>query len=287
MISIVIPAYNEETVISETIENIHSVLIKQGIDYEIIAVNDGSTDNTDSLLGKRNDIIFISRKINRGYGFSLKEGINKSIGTQIIIIDADGSYPIDKIPSLIKESSGYEMVIGERSGGQGSMSIFNKIAKLTLKILIYFLSSIWIKDINSGLRIFNKELAEKYWSIIPDGFSFTTTITVAALIEQSRVKFIPINYYPRVGKSKIKPVQDFFSFVILVFRIISFFKPLRFYLPIAIFFLIATIIRAIRDIIMFNSIETAAVLLFMISLQTFFFGLLADMIVSKFNSRTK
>jgi len=186
---------------------------------------------------------------------------------------------------LIKESAFHEMVIGERTGKKVSINIFNKAAKLILRSLIFILTSKWIKDINSGLRIFNKELVLKYWSIIPDGFSFTTTITVAALIQNIRVKFIPINYYKRIGSSKIKPVQDFIGFIILVIRVTSFFKPLRIFLPISIFFFFATIMRAARDIIMFNSIETLSVLLFILSLQTFFFGLIADMIVNQFNRK--
>jgi len=281
MISVVITAFNEEEIIVETIENVHSVLINQKVDYEIIIVNDGSTDRTEEILKNCNDIILISRNINRGYGFSLKEGIRKSIGSMILIIDADGSYPIDEIPNLISESSSCDMVIGERSGQNVSIGLLNRFGKLILRFLIYFLSSIWIKDINSGLRIFKKELILKYWSIIPDGFSLTTTLTVASLLEKYRIKFIPINYYKRVGKSKINPLKDFFNFIILVFRIISFFRPLRFYLPISIFFLIAAFLRAIRDILLFNSIETAAVLLFIIAIQTLFFGLLADLIVNK------
>ena len=281
MISVVITAFNEEEIIVETIENVHSVLKNQKVDYEIIIVNDGSTDRTEEILKNCNDIILISRNINRGYGFSLKEGIRKSIGSMILIIDADGSYPIDEIPNLISESSSCDMVIGERSGQNVSIGLLNRFGKLILRFLIYFLSSIWIKDINSGLRIFKKELILKYWSIIPDGFSLTTTLTVASLLEKYRIKFIPINYYKRVGKSKINPLKDFFNFIILVFRIISFFRPLRFYLPISIFFLIASFLRAIRDIMLFNSIETAAVLLFIIAIQTLFFGLLADLIVNK------
>jgi len=281
MISVVIPAFNEEKIIAETIENIDSVLRKQKTKYEIIIVNDGSTDRTEEILNNCDDIILINRNMNRGYGFSIKEGIQKSTGDLILIIDADGSYPVDEIPNLISESSSYDMVIGERSGKNVSIGLLNRFGKLILRFLIYSLSSIWIKDINSGLRIFKKELILKYWSIIPDGFSLTTTLTVASLLEKQKIKFIPIDYYERIGKSKIRPLQDFFNFVILVFRIVSFFKPLRFYLPISIFFLIASILRAIRDIFLFNSIETAAVLLFIIAIQTLFFGLLADLIVNK------
>ena len=281
LISIVIPVFNEEEVILNTLNEIHS-LIRGKFFYEIIVINDGSSDETGKIVSNCNDITLINRDKNRGYGFSIKEGIKKAKGDAILIIDADGSYPIEKIPVLIDEYIlNHGMVVGERSGEKVSLSLFNRFAKLILKTLIYILTSKWIKDINSGLRIFDKRIVKKYSGIIPDGFSLTTTLTVASMIENVNVKFIPINYHKRVGKSKISPIKDFLNFIILIVKIISFFKPLRFYFPIAAFFLVMAITRAIRDIFLFNSIETAAVLLFMISIQTFFFGLLAELIVNK------
>jgi len=285
MISIIIPVYNEKSVVIKTIDDIKNILQDFESKYELIVVNDGSSDGTGEVLEKRNDFTLISRKENRGYGYSLKEGIKNANGEKILIIDADGSYPIESIPTLIKESESYEMVIGERTGEKVSISIFNKTAKLILRILIFLLTSKWIKDINSGLRIFNKEIALKNWGIIPDGFSFTTTITVVTLIQNIKIRFIPINYYKRIGLSKIKPIRDFIGFIILVIRVTSFFNPLRFFIPISFLFFILTILRVTRDILMFNSIETLSVLLFIISLQTFFFGLIADIIVNKFDSR--
>jgi len=280
-LSIIIPVYNEEKGIGETLGAINTVLSDRGISYEIIVVNDGSTDGTDDVLKKFNEIILISRKRNRGYGFSLKEGIKKARGEWILICDADGSYPIEEMPFLINESSGYDMTIGERSGKKVHLGVFNRIGKLLLRTLIFALTSNWIKDINSGFRIFNKDLAFSYWGLFPDGFSFTTTLTVAALIEQCKVKTVSINYSKRLGKSKIRPFRDFTNFTILILKIVSFFKPMRFYLPVSIFFLIASILRAMRDITVVSSIGSVAVMFFMISMQAFFFGLLADLIVNK------
>ena len=281
MLSVVVPVYNEDAAIINTLEEINEVLSSQKIRFEIIAVNDGSTDRTKDLLNQYNKIIVINRNENRGYGFSIKEGIKKAKGNWILITDADGSYPIESIPSFIRESAKYDMVVGDRSGEKMYVSCLNRFGKYILRILIYLLTSKWIKDINSGLRMFRKELALKYWGLIPDGFSLTTTLTVASMIEECRVKFIPIKYLRRVGKSKIRPIRDFTSFILLVLKIVSFFKPLRFFLPISTFFLIAAGLRCIRDIILVNSIGSAAILLFFLSIQTFFFGLLADLIVNR------
>ena len=279
-LSIVIPVYNEEKVIVETLERVKSALKNCQFKYEVMVINDGSSDQTKTILKNYRDIILISRDTNRGYGFSLKEGMERAKGNWVLIVDADGSYPIEQIPFLIKDCSSHDMVVGERTGQNISIGIFNRLGKFILKLLIFALTSKWIKDINSGFRIFKKELALKYWSLIPDGFSLTTTLTVAAMIERYNIKFIPIDYLKRVGKSKIKPIKEFINFVMLVIKIISYFKPLRFYLPISILFLIASLLRGLRDVLLVNSVGSVAVLLFVVSIHTFFFGIIADLIVN-------
>lgn len=280
LLSVVVPVYNEQDAIVETLEKIRSCLDGTQRKYEVVVVNDGSSDQTGEVLKGVEGIRLVSREVNRGYGYSLKEGMKIASGEWILITDADGSYPIEKIPSLISDASNYDMIIGERRGKNVHIGFFNRAAKLVLKSLIYVLTSNWIKDINSGLRIFRKELAFKYWSLIPDGFSLTTTITVAAMIERCRIKFIPIDYHKRVGKSKIKPFKDFMNFVMLVIKIVSYFKPLRFYIPISLLFLALSVARSVRDILVINAIGSAAVLLFVISIHAFFFGILADLIVT-------
>jgi len=281
LLSVVIPVYNEGSVIVKTLREINVVLSNMKIKYEIVVVDDGSTDSTKALLKENSDVILISRETNRGYGFSIKEGIKKARSEWILIIDADGSYPVECILSLVGESSKYDMIIGERTGENVHFGPFNSIGKLILRILVYALTSQWIKDMNSGLRLFKKGVALKYWGLIPDGFSLTTTLTIGSIIEGCKVKFVSIDYLKRVGKSKIRPLRDFGNFVLLVFRIVSFFRPLRFFLPISGFFLIVTGLRCVRDIMLDNRIGSAAILLFFISIQAFFFGLLADLIVTK------
>ena len=280
-LSVVIPAYNEKAGIENTIEVVHRVLKPLGRPYEVIIVNDGSSDGMAELLRGGGDIVLIDRSANRGYGYSLKEGIERAKGEWILITDADGTYPIEDMPVLLSHAAGFDMVVGERSKDQVAMGIFNRTAKAILRVLIYLLTYRWITDINSGFRLFRKELAKKYEDIIPDGFSFTTTITLIAAIEKRGMRYVPINYYKRIGKSHIKPVRDFLSFIILVLRTITFFKPLRFFLPISMIFLAASLLRALRDILAQNYIGTLAGLLFMLAVQSFFFGLLADLIVSK------
>ena len=286
-LSVVIPAYNEKAGIERAIEEVHGALKPLDRPYEIIIVNDGSGDGTAELLRGRGDIVLIDRTVNRGYGYSLKEGIERARGEWIFITDADGTYPIKDMPVLLSNAVGADMVVGERSKDQVALGIFNRAAKAILRVLIYLLTYRWITDINSGFRLFRKDLARKYEDIIPDGFSFTTTITLIAAIEKRGMRYIPISYHKRIGKSHIKPVRDFMSFVILVLRTITFFKPLRFFLPISLFFLVLSIARAVRDILNADMIGALAVLLFMIAIQSLFFGLLADLIVARFKMGRK
>lgn len=284
-LSVVIPAYNEEKAIAGTLDGINAVLRASGIKYEIVVVNDGSTDKTGEILRSCPGIIMIDRKANRGYGFSLREGIEKATSDWILIVDADSTYPLEDIPVLAHEAEQYDMVVGERSKGQVSMGLFNRIAKYILKLLIYLLTYNWITDINSGFRLFRKQLALKYSNVFPDGFSFTTTLTLVSVIEKYRIRFVPVNYFKRAGKSHIKPLRDFFSFVILVLRIVTYFKPLRFFLPLSFSFLVLSVIRALRDIVVANGIGSLAILLFIVSVQSFFFGLLSDLIVMRFGQQ--
>ncbi|MBI5635111.1 MAG: glycosyltransferase family 2 protein [Nitrospirae bacterium] len=283
-VSIVIPVYNEERSITETLDQLTVILDAVDRTSEIIVVNDGSTDGTAGIVRNYDRVLFVDRKHNRGYGYSLKEGIEKARGEWILIADADGTYPLKEIPAFMKEMGQFDMIVGERSKDIVHMGILNRLAKLILKELIYILTYRWIIDINSGFRLFRKEIALKYFNIIPDGFSFTTTVTLISIIEKYRVKYIPIDYHKRSGKSHIRPVVDFFSFVILILRIITYFKPLRFFLPISFAFALGSVFRAVRDIMVENHIGSLAVILVFVSMQSFFFGLLADLIVTKFTS---
>ncbi len=284
-LSVVIPVFNEFDSVQDTIKQLNDELKKAKVSYEIVVVNDGSDDGTAEILSTINGIVYLNRKINMGYGYSIKEGIQKASADKIMIIDADGSYPVNMVEELLKHSKENSMVIGERNVNRFSMSFLNRFAKIIIRSIIFILTRHWIKDFNSGMRIFDKSLALRYWNLFPNGFSFTTTITVATLIEDKKIQFIPINYNKRVGKSKLPRVSSFFGFILLVTRITIYFRPLRFYFLFSFVFFIFFILRAIRDVYVTNSFGNAALILFLISIQAFFFGLVADLIVRLSNKR--
>jgi len=281
-ISIIIPVYNEEKSIEKVINDLKKCLPNQ----EIIVVDDNSTDQTNQILKTINNIRIITHTQNQGYGASLKSGIQKAQGQYITIIDGDGTYPIDAIPELIKYAEEYDMVSGIRQGKNHDARWFytQRIGKFFLKILASYVTKTKIPDINCGLRIFKKETIKKFWNLYPQGFSFTTTSLVAFLSNGYRVKFIPINYYQRKDKSTLKPFKNFGAFINLILKISLFFKPIRIFLPLSISFFLLAISIAIYSLVwkgMFY--DTTVILVSATSLQTFFFGLLAEIIVHNRN----
>ena len=278
-LSIIIPVYNEEESISITIDNIKKVMSHADVVYEIIVVNDGSTDATSEKL-ENFDIIKVEHRLNKGYGASLKSGIKKSIYNSIAITDADGTYPNHKIPELFSYCDNYDMVVGARTGENVHIPFIRKPAKWFLNKLANILTGTKIPDLNSGLRIFKKELVNKYLHLLPSGFSFTTTITLAFLCDNHNVNYIPIDYNKRTGKSKIKS-KDAINFLLLIFRTIIYFNPLKVFLPICFAFFIVTLSSLTYDVIFSQGIYYKTLLLFIFTMILFVFGLIADLIVRK------
>src|SRR3990172_4026787 len=248
-VSIIIPAYNEEKSIKEVILKIQQRLSSSEIESEIIVIDDCSIDNTLKTVEELKDVKVIQHSKNMGYGTALKTGIKNSKFETLIIIDADGTYPDNAIPSLIDEANTYDMVVGARTGENVNISSLRKPAKWFLNKLANYLVQEKIPDLNSGLRLLKKEIVKKYFEILPSGFSFTTTITLAMHSDGYNIKYIPINYFKRTGKSKIKPLRDTLNFIQLIIRTILLFNPLRVFNPISFSLFLLAAGKIIYDII--------------------------------------
>lgn len=279
-ISIVIPAYNEAAAIAETVREIRRVLVESGIEGEIVIVDDGSTDNTSEMVAGT-DARLIRHPHNRGYGASLKTGIRQAQNDVIVIIDADGTYPIDAIPALAEKMSAYDMVVGARTGATVQVPMLRRPAKWMLNRLANYLSGVEIPDLNSGLRAFRKNVAIGFFRLLPSGFSFTTSITLAMLTNDYNVLYIPVNYYKRVGKSKIRPLQDTINFFSLVVRMVLSYRPLRVFIPMIAVLSAVSLAKAIYDITAYDwHFATSTVILFTLTFQIIVLGLIADLVVS-------
>jgi len=283
-LSIVIPVYNERESIRKTIQEIHAACRNGAapMDYEIIVVDDGSTDGSSEILQGVEGIRLLSHDKNRGYGAALKSGIRIAAGEIVAITDADGTYPNVLIPSLFEtlRKEGLDMLGAARTGDQVHIPLIRRPAKWVLNVLANYMTNTHIPDLNSGLRLFRKDRAVKFFPIISDGFSFTTTITLAMLVNDYPVRFVPIDYAERKGKSKIKPIQDTLNFIMLIVRTIAFFNPLKVFIPVSVFLLLISLACLITQIILGN-IGDFSVLLFLSALQIFLIGIIADLIVRK------
>jgi len=278
-LSMIIPCFNEAGGIQNTIEELDKSLKQTGLKYEIIVVDDGSTDGSSAVIEelKIKDLVLIKNDINLGYGASIKAGIRKSRYGWVGICDADGTYPVDRIIDMTPHFEDNDMVIGIRTGDVKAVPFLRRPAKWFLNKFSSYLAQRKIRDVNSGLRFFKKEIILKFWNIFPDGFSFTTTSTMLFTMENLKTKNIPINYFKRKGKSKIRPIKDTYNFFLLIMRITMLFNPLRIFMPIFFCTLTLSFCSLGRDIYIRNLTDTT-VLLFVFSLIIFLIGLLADLV---------
>ncbi len=279
-ISAIIPVFNEEKIVFKVISELKEILKKCNDSHEIIVIDDNSTDQSGKILQTIEGINLIQHPKNRGYGASLKTGIKNAQGEWILIVDADGTYPLDSILDLYKYLNKYDMIVGARTGKNVNIPFFRRPAKKFISLLANFLSGQKIPDLNSGLRFFKKELALNYFHLFPERFSFTTTITLALISDEYLVKFIPIDYFKREGKSSISPLKDFFYFISLVVRIVSYFRPLKVFASLSLALFFSAILFFIYCFYFLHIIaDTTLVIVSMASLQIFLSGLVAELIV--------
>ncbi|MCK5579853.1 MAG: glycosyltransferase family 2 protein [Candidatus Omnitrophica bacterium] len=279
-ISIIIPAYNEIQSIEVEVRNVLNVLKKVAMPQEVIVVDDGSTDGTGEALRRIRDIRVLNHQQNRGYGASLKYGIRNAKYDLVGIIDADGTYPKDEIPGMIKKliAEKSDMVVAARLGADVKIPAIRKPAKKMIGLLANYLTGFRIPDLNSGLRVMRKDIVEKFFNILPSGFSFTTTITLAMLTNDYKVDYISINYNVREGKSKIRPVHDTLNFIMLVFRTVMYFNPLKVFLPMSMgLFLVGFSLLLVRLLVGKILISTT-ITVFVGAFVILAIGLLADLI---------
>jgi len=255
-VSLVIPAYNEELAITEGLAEARTALESTGRPFEIIVVDDGSSDRTGELAAAQPGIRLLTQPVNRGYGAALKAGIGVAKYDTIVITDADGTYPADQIPAMLEIGKDYDMVVGARIGAQVAIPMIRRPAKWFLRRLASHLAGRNIPDLNSGLRVINRAHVRRFQHLLPSGFSFTTTITLAMLCTDQLVEYHPINYFERQGGSKIR-ASHAVEFLILILRIIVYFNPLKVFLPLGAVFMGLGLAKFVYDIGRWNLSETA------------------------------
>jgi glycosyltransferase involved in cell wall biosynthesis len=291
--SVVIPAFNEDARVQDEVAQIARVLSAHGITHEIIVVDDGSSDRT-AERALRAGARVLQHPRNRGYGASLKTGIIAARHEAIVITDADGTYPAEEIPALIAQLETADMAVGARVGKRVHIPWIRKPGKWLLGFLANHVAGQKIPDLNSGLRAFRRDTVQQYFPILSNRFSFTTTVTLALLADDYRVVYHPIDYLPRVGKSKITP-RNFMDFCILVVRMAMLFQPLKIFVPLAVAFGTLGALKVGYDIASYTLrtgkfdwsvlyqpvLSTSAILLLLVGVQVLFIGMLADGIIRR------
>lgn len=245
---------------------------------EILVVDDASQDDTAreaAVAGAR----VVRHRENLGYGAALKTGLKEAKFEVIVIVDGDGTYPLSAVPQLLQMMTDCDMAVGARTGEEVHIPLARRPAKWLLTQTAQFLAQRPIPDLNSGLRAFRRQDALRFINLYPDGFSFTTTITLAYLSSHLAITYLPINYMERVGKSKIRPIRDTKNLFVTVLRSILFFNPLRVCLPLGLLLLgmaavFALFVRDAQGHIMDGTITVLVVSAF----QIFIVGFLADIL---------
>ena len=286
-VTLVVPAYNEENGIAGVVERLSA--LELGVPVELLVVEDGSTDGTRAELARLEELHPVLRVIehgvNRGYGAALKTGFAAARHDVVVITDADATYPEDRIVDLLARiEDGAELAVGARTGAHVHVPLVRRPAKAALRRLASYLAGTRIPDLNSGLRAFRRDLVLTYRPILPNGFSFTTTITLASLTNGHRVDYVSIDYAARTGSSKIKPIRDTLGFTALIIRTVLYFNPLKVFYPVAGTLALVFLASLYYDFFMLESgpnLGDKTVLMFVATVQVLSVGLLADLIEKK------
>ncbi|GAB1405404.1 MAG: glycosyltransferase family 2 protein [Lentimicrobiaceae bacterium] len=273
--SVIIPAYNEQDGIEPLLEK----MIAEGFNnrYQIIVIDDGSTDDTAAIVRKF-PVTLVQHSANRGYGASLKTGIRKATCEKVMMLDSDGQHDpayLDEMCALLDDN---DMVIGERD--ELSHQVGNrKSGKWIIRKTGEMLVEQTLPDYNSGLRGFKRNLIIGLLHLMPNGFSFSTTSTLAFLKEGYNIATFPIRVIERVGRqSNVKYVKDGSKTLLLLFRIIMLFNPLKIFFPASLLSTFLGILWGVFGVIYYSRFPNSGVILISLGMFLFFFGLLADQI---------
>lgn len=286
-LSVVLPAYQERDGIHDVVARLVEILNQSGVGYEVIVVDDGSTDGTREVLDRTANafpdrVRVIRHPYNKGNGAAVRTGIRAATGEVIACMDADGQHDPADLVRLLPFAAEYELVVGARTEqyrGPRHRTLANRL----YNALASWLTRFRIEDLTSGFRLFRASVVRQYVHLFPARFSYPTTSTLAFIKGGYSVKYVPIAARARqAGRSKIRLVGDGWRFVVLIFKLIVIFEPLRVFLPAAIVFFALGLASSAYDIMILGRlhIPNSAVLLFVVSVLVVLLGLVAEEIAA-------
>lgn len=285
-LSVLLPAFNEEDAIERVLAEIVDTLADEPLRYEILVVDDASNDATAERAERfaaecRACAVRVIRCAeNRGAGAARKVGVRQAQGEIVVMLDADGSYPAESIPALLRWFPAYDQVNGARTSEQGTLPWLRKPAKWFIRQLASYLTGHKIPDLNTGLKAFKREAMLPWLWVVPDGFSCVTTMTLAFLTNGYAVKYVPTEYRPRIGRSKFHPVKDTLAYLSTVLRMVLYFRPLKVFLPLSGLLMFLGTVKTFFDLRLTGSMQESDIVVFVAAFMTCMLGLLAEVIVA-------
>lgn len=279
-VSIVLPVFNEVGHLQDEVKRIRHAMDESPYSYEIIVVDDGSSDGSADVVADMDDVSLLRFATNRGAGSARKYGTMAAKGEVVVWTDVDMTYPNERIPELVADLDGYDQVVGARKSEEGTVKMLRRPAKWLIRRLASYLARTEIPDLNSGFRAFRRSVADQFLYLLPRGFSCVTTITMAFLSNGYSIKYLPIEYAPRAGRSKFHWLHDTQRYLLQVIRMVLMHEPIRFFGPPAAMLGVTAVGKLIYDIIRYDfRVTTNTIVILGLAFALAGVGLIADLMV--------
>jgi len=283
-LTVVVPAKNESGSIVALLSELRAALAElPGLEYEVLVIDDGSSDDTGALAGAAGARV-LRHPESLGNGAAVKRGIREARGEWILLLDGDGQHPPAAIPSLLRRAEQHDMVVGSRNGSGGAMH--RNLANLVYNGLASYVTNRRIPDLTSGFRVMRASVAKSYAYLLPNTFSYPTTITLAMLRGGYSVGFEPFRVRPREGKSHIRLLRDGSRFIIIILRIATFFAPLRVFGPLSLAFATLGVAWYVYTFVTASRLTNMAALLLTQATVIFVLGLISEQVAALRFDRT-
>jgi glycosyltransferase involved in cell wall biosynthesis len=279
-VSIVLPVFNEQGHLDEELNRIRKGMDHSSYVYEIIVVDDGSTDGSGDRLREIEGIRLLQFATNRGSGSARRYGTQAARGRIVVWTDVDMTYPNDTIPELVDELEGVDQVVGARTSEAGTVKLFRRPAKWLIRKLASYLTGVRIPDLNSGFRAFRRDVALPYLHLLPRGFSCVTTLTMSFLSNGYSVKYVPIEYAERAGESKFHWWKDTKRYLLQVVRLTLMWEPMRVFGPPAAIIGVIGVAKLVYDLVDKDfRVATNTVVILGVAFALGLIGMIADLMV--------
>jgi glycosyltransferase involved in cell wall biosynthesis len=276
-ISIIVPAYNEAQIIGQVVNNLQSIMQKTDYRFEIIVIDDGSSDES-ALEAEKSGAKVLKHPYNIGNGAAIKTGIRNASGKIFVMLDADGQHPPEYIPKLLEKTDHYDMVVGARSPNSEG-ALHRNIANWIYNKLASYVSGTKIDDLTSGFRAIRAEVGRNFVYLLPNQFSYPTTITLATLRSGRTIFYEPIIAKRRVGRSKIRIFRDGVQFILIILKIATFYSPLKVFFPVSIAMFLTGFFYGLFKVIFLNTrYGPTSAMLMTLSVVIFMVGLVSEQV---------